>query len=186
MSTYTFQGARIIAPVSFETDEILFVNNTLAMRQERVSLFGQRWKISFKVEPKSNADILVHMLPRLSTTFNFTVPQPDNPKLFTPLTGNVTDTATRGSDSFQTTTNLPSGRFIKFSNHSKVYMVLSRSDNTVTIYPSLELDLTTETTFAYGNNVTMQVFYDENQVRGITFENGVLSDPGTITLIENA
>jgi hypothetical protein len=184
--SYRFQGARIVAPVTFETDEILFVNNTLAVRQERISLFGQRWKVTFEVEPEPNANILVHMLPRLAATFEFNVPQPDNPLLFEALTGSTTGVANAGVTGFGTAAVLPAGRFIRFANHNKVYMVTGYNAGVATVYPSLEAAIPSGTSFSYGNNVNMRVFYDESQVRGITFNDGVLSSPGTITLIENA
>jgi hypothetical protein len=184
--SYTFQGARIIAPVSFETDEILFVNNTLAMRQERVSLYGQRWRISFELEPMPNASILVHMLPRLTSTFEFNVPQPDNPSLNTSLSGNLLVNALAGTSVISTAANTPVGRFIRFANHQKTYMVIDVNGNSKTLYPALEANVTTSVSFSYGTNTTMRVFYDDSQVRGITFENGRLSNPGTIVLVENA
>jgi hypothetical protein len=185
MSFYTFQGARIVAPVSFETDELLLVNNTLTMKQQRMTLPGQRWRVSFRVQPQPNANILVHMLPRLVTSFDFTVPQPDNPKLFSALTGNVTAAASAGATGFQTSATVPAGRFIKFNNHNKVYMVLSQQGTAVTLYPALQATLATTNTFTYGNNVLMKTYYDDEQVRGITFENGLLSDPGVIMLVED-
>jgi hypothetical protein len=183
--SYTFQGARIIAPVSFETDEILFVNNTLSVRQERVSLFGQRWRVTFEVAPSTNANILVHMLPRLTSTFEFNVPQPDNPSLNQSLTSTTTAQATAGTNGFQSGVTIPTGRFIRFATHDKVYMVLSSAAGVTTVYPGLEDTMPSGTSFNYGTNVNMRVFYDESQVRGITFENGRLSNPGTITLVEN-
>jgi hypothetical protein len=186
MSQYTFQGARIAAPVSFETDEILFVNNTLSLKQERVSFTGQRWRVSFGVESQPNAAILVHMLTRLTSTFEFNVPQPDNPFLSESLTAAVTASSAAGSTSFSTGATVPVGRFIRFNNHNKVYMVTGQSGSVVSVYPALESAVSSSVNFNYGINTTMRVFYDESQVRGITFENGVVSNPGTITLVENA
>jgi hypothetical protein len=185
MSFYTFQGARIVAPVSFETDELLFVNNTLTMRQERLTFSGQRWRITFNVQPQGNANILVHMLNRLIDSFDFTVPQPDDPKLFAPLSSTTSATASKGATGFQTAATLPAGRFVKFANHSKVYMVTSQTGQSTTLYPALEAELPSGTAFNYGNNVVMRVYYDDSQTRGITFENGLLSNPGTVTLVEH-
>lgn len=185
MSYYNFQGARIVAPVSFETQELLYVNNLLNMKQERFSLEGQRWKISFSVEPEGNSNILVHMVSRLTSTFSFTVPQPDDPTMNEPLVATVQNTASAGTNGFVCSETLPVGRFIKFANHSKVYLVTSSAAGVTTIYPNLHSDIPATTEVFFGNNVTMTVFYDDSQSRGITFEDGLLSNPGTITLIEN-
>ena len=51
MSIYYFEGAPIVTPVSVETDELVFVNDTLSLKQDRITGASQRWLVSFKLMP---------------------------------------------------------------------------------------------------------------------------------------
>jgi hypothetical protein len=87
---------------------------------------------------------------------------------------------------------LPKGSFIKFSNHSKIYMVTENITTQTTvvavpIYPSLKVGVTNnQLVYHSGSSVkpTLQYYRDLETLQGIIYEDGVLVNPGTIKLIE--
>lgn len=100
---------------------------------------------------------------------------------------------------------LKKGSFIKFSNHDKIYVVTEDFDFTssystqISIYPTLREAVVTGTTLKHGNSVTynsdntinvansgcvLSYYVDINNQTGITFQDGILSNLGTISLIE--
>jgi hypothetical protein len=185
---YTFAGIPIIAPVSFETDESFVVNELMNKRQERLTLSSQRWKVTFRVEPHKNASLLLHLASNVGNTFSFTVPQPDNPETYyNELTTTTTgSTIQPGATSITVAApaNFAVGRFFNFGNHTKLYIVTGITGSTIQFYPSLIASVPAATQVRSGRNVTMQSWYDVSMVRGVTFEDGLLADPGSITLIE--
>ena len=56
----------------------------------------------------------------------------------------------------------------------------------ISIYPSLRYPLTNGVTFLYrdSDNITFTAFRNIENVQAITFTDGILSESGTITLIE--
>jgi len=100
---------------------------------------------------------------------------------------------------------LKKGSFIKFSNHDKVYVltqdfeISSSLNKQLYIYPSLRESIPSNTTVKHGNSVTynsdntinvansgcvLSYYVDINNQTGITFQDGILSNLGTISLIE--
>lgn len=92
-------------------------------------------------------------------------------------------------DSSSARGKLMKGTFIKFSEGDKVYIVTSETDLSgstavVPIYPSLRRDLSTSATLQYGDDCIFSYYRDIGNSTGITFEDGVLANPGQITLYE--
>jgi len=77
--------------------------------------------------------------------------------------------------------NYPKGAFVTGSN-SKVYLVKTDASSVVAanLYPTPPSGLTYSTVA----NATISYYRDISNLRGITFNDGVLSDAGTITVIE--
>ena len=76
--------------------------------------------------------------------------------------------------------------FIKFANHDKVDLVTETvvGDDTMRVYPRLVQDVPNNTVIAYADNVVFKARYDTSSMIGITYVDGVLSDPGTLVFIE--
>jgi hypothetical protein len=189
MADYTFQDMTIIAPVSFESEQKILSTKTWGSSEERVVMDGQRWKVTFNVEPHEGASLLPHLVSSFGDTFDFEMPQAEDPTLdheFRHVYS--TSAALAGTNAIQISDDdrmlVAKGRFIKFNNHTKVYMIINLSSNTMYIYPELQSDISTGQYIPCGRNVTMKCRYDTNMVRGITFSDGLLSDPGSITLVE--
>ena len=61
MSEYLFQGARIIAPVTFESETVNFFNELIDLSEERFQLPGQRFTFSFNTEAGGHIAVWAHM-----------------------------------------------------------------------------------------------------------------------------
>ena len=97
--------------------------------------------------------------------------------------------APQGSDTLTisgTGGNLLKGEFIKFASHAKVYMVIDKGVNGVgvKISPRLVAPVTPGTVVNYGGKVTMRCKYELNTIIGLQFNDGILSSPGQIKVIE--
>jgi len=87
---------------------------------------------------------------------------------------------------------LPKGSFIKFSNHSKIYMTTTNIETpggsvTLQLYPTLRANVTANTSvFHPGSSTkpTLQYYRDIDTLQGIIYEDGVIMNPGTIKIIE--
>jgi hypothetical protein len=124
------------------------------------------------------------------TTFTITTPQNVGAVLRRTTTVNPTfgDTSA-GPSTANVTVNdglIPVGTFIKFSNHNKVYMVgADRSGpGLLSIYPPLRVALTAGVTCTFREDVVMSVKYDTDTVIGMVYSDGILMDPGVVTMIE--
>jgi hypothetical protein len=78
------------------------------------------------------------------------------------------------------------GEFIRFSSDSKVYLVVASGSggSNIKIKPPLRNALTSGATITVGNSVTMQARYDSTVSLGISYTDGVMSDPGSVKLVE--
>jgi len=82
--------------------------------------------------------------------------------------------------------------FIRFNGHDKVYMVTkvdsivpaSHTAN-ITIFPALIESVLPAETIYLGTRATMKVTYDFNSILGVSYVDGILADPGRLTLIED-
>jgi hypothetical protein len=82
--------------------------------------------------------------------------------------------------------NLKAGEFITFEDDPKVYMIVNPGINGLnfTVFPSLRKAHVIGDEMKYGDKVTLQAFYDDTKIFGITYEDGVLTSPGKFTFIE--
>ena len=191
MAEYTFQGQLIIAPVSFESEQKVLSTKTWSSREERVTMDGQRWRISFGLEPDEGASLLPHLVASFGDEFDFIVPQPDAPSQDNPNNALIVEgTSEIGTNRVDIKTSdwrnlINRGRFIKFGNHNKLYMVVNITSDAIFIYPNLVSEVRDGFTLFCGTeNVEMRAQYDTSMTKGITFSDGLLSDPGTVTLVE--
>ena len=190
MTIYYFQGVPIVAPVRVETDELLFVNETLTMRQDRVKGTGQRWLVSFNLLPGAGLGPLDLLLRGGTDVFTTRFPQFE-PGL-TALTSNATAALGYGSNTMNVVetfyNSITIGRAFRFSNHSKVYLVTNKTSSggnyTLHFYPNFQQGIPFNTPFNYGNNVDFRCRISADQARGITFTDGILNDFGTVQLVE--
>jgi len=193
MSVYYFNGAKILAPFTITSNEPIYDVDTVSLSKQRASQGVQRWELSFNTltQPDNEADMLVGIVSNIATATTMTMPQ--LPSVSANNTAGVNlgvlANATAGASSVDVTSNgdIVKGSFIKFSNHSKVYMVtetVGAGPVTINIFPKLRESLTTAHSMYTGDSVSFTYYRDIRSVRGITFIDGVLSNAGTIELVE--
>ena len=201
MAKYFYKGSPILAPLSITSNQPIFASDTVSLKQIRVAQNSQRWEVSFNVVTNDNA---VELL--LSSVENQANPEtmimPQLKEVCDIGYGNVYDdfiasTVATSAGSFtinmtKSTGNgiLPKGSFVKFSNHNKIYLLKTTIDfstftsGDIEIYPSLRVPLSTGVQMLTFDEVTLSYFNSMDDIKGITYSDGVLASPGTITVIE--
>lgn len=187
MSRQYFQGGLIVAPYSVESETVIFTNKLMNLGQETLKYPGQRFTFSFFVESGAPLSVFAHVMARQGDTFSFSIPQFDSIKnalgaLTTPLTAGSavsTDLVT------PTTGGATVGRFVTFNNHPKVYSIREvLSSGQLRLFPALFVAVVPGTIMSYGDNVVAQVMYSLDQLPVLTYEDGVLSSPLGVKLVE--
>jgi len=159
---YYFEGYEIVAPLSIASNEPMFDADTISLKKQRSSQGAQRWELSFNIVTTTPADALLTIVD-FDTVQTMTMPQ-------------LKEVNDRLS-----TVNYPKGAFVTGSNN-KVYMIKSDASSVVdsNLYPTPPSGLTYSTVA----NATIRYYRDVSDLRGITFSDGILADPGTINIIE--
>jgi len=194
MATYYFEGEQILAPLAINSNEPMFDADTISLKKQRTGQGVQRWELSFRILSENPVNILTSTISNFDQTNSMIMPQINKIEDTFTATGTITATADAGGSSITVSkTNadgiVPKGYFIKFSNHNKIYLTLSELNLTGTgtaslsIYPSLTDDLSNATLLT-GSNSVITYYRDISDVKGIIFTDGVLSDVGTINIIE--
>lgn len=180
-----------VAPMSVISNQPAFATDSLSLKRQTVSQEAQRWEITTNLAPSNNsADFLIHSVVNgYQNVFQIEMPQVyrQNGKT-TSTTCSSNLNAVKGATQVSVTTNkiIAKGEFIQFQNHSKVYLVTSERDKDgfLSIYPSLRQDVPASTVVIFGDNVRMSVRYELDTALGITYVDGIMSDPGSVKLIE--
>jgi len=159
---YYFEGYEIVTPFSISSNEPMFDADTISLKKQRASQGAQRWEMSFNIVTTTPADALLSIID-FDSVQSMTMPQLND----------VNDRLT--------TVNYPKGAFVTGSNN-KVYMIKSDASSVVdsNLYPTPPSGLTYSTVA----NATIRYYRDVSDLRGITFSDGILADPGTINIIE--
>jgi hypothetical protein len=190
-----YEGGKVIAgfasPMTVKSNQPVSVSDTLSLKRQISKRAAQRWEITTALEPLSydSNTLFVNLVTKgFSETVSVLMPQNYGVKLKRTATGNFT--ASGAVNATQLTTSaitgiVPAGTFIKFANHSKIYMLTSNltSAAVLNIFPSLITAVST-TAFTYKDDVIMSALYDTEVTRGMVFSDGILMDMGTVTLIE--
>jgi hypothetical protein len=199
MTVYYFEGSPIVAPLTIESNEPVFSADTVNLKQQRASQGAQRWELSFQIQTKDiEEDYFVGVVTGINQAKTMVMPQllSVDKKVTVTSTGTAAAT-TAGSSTVsinfgQAARLLPKGSFIKFSNHAKLYMVTANvitqtTSVSVPIYPSLRTALVSGNTVNHPGSATkpvLQYYRNLETLQGITYEDGVLVNPGTIRLLE--
>lgn len=201
MAEVTYEGAIITAPLEILSNQPGFQSETIALNTQTVGISAQRWELRFGVHHTNPADHFTRRVPTRFATKTMVMPQffrregaPSNA-----LTGTVTVGTAASAGATTVAVRRTSGaagvlsgaRFVKFSNHDKVYLVtadltLPNDGNAnLSIFPALTEAVTTSTTLLHlDNDVVITCYESIDNLNGITYVDGVLADPGRIHLIE--
>jgi hypothetical protein len=184
--------ARFVAPLSITSNQPVSVSDTLSLKRQINRRSAQRWEISSNLEPLSyDANTLFANLisKGLYNTVTVLVPQNFGAKFKKTATASIT--AIGAANSTQVTISgltsgiIPTGTFVKFANHSKIYLTTSDTTNagTMNIFPALRLAVS-GTSVTYQDDVIMNCLYDTDTTIGMSYSDGILMDMGTVKLIE--
>ncbi|WP_065324368.1 hypothetical protein [Tritonibacter mobilis] len=194
---YFYNNQEILTPYAINDMRIQFVNESLSLKREITTLAAQRFDLTFSVKPSHDgtAMAVAHMA-NFDNVETMVMPQAIGADEKLTLTGTATvkTAGSAGSNNVEIATSsgfgvIPAGYFIKFSNHSKIYLTTADVDlsdatnKSLNIYPRLLKSVPVNSTIQTGNDAIYT--YKRDLIgRGVTFVGGVLSNPGSIKLIE--
>jgi hypothetical protein len=176
-------------PLSVISNQPVFAQDMLNLKRRVGSQNVQRWEIEANIAPSNNSPgFLVHSVANgHDSVFRIRMPQVYG--MMTSATypsGSIVSTATAAYlDTLPISGVIPSiGEFIQFEDAGKVYLVIGKTATTIQISPSLRSTIAVNTPLIRGKYVTMSAYYDSAVKLGITYVDGVLSDPGSAHFIE--
>jgi len=209
MSTYYYKGSPILAPLTIESNQPIFVSDTVSLKQIRTAMNAQRWEVSFDTATNDNAvelllascdgqaNVATMIMPQLKEVDDAYTADGDyvvnnGPLLFSDgitAAGSTTITIHR----LEGVGFVPKGSFIKFANHTKIYLLktainldtmLLTDTVDIEIYPSLRVAVPDSAQIKLGAEVLISYFPSIDNAKGITYQDGILASPGTTTIIE--
>ena len=186
--------ARFVVPMTVRSNHPVFASDTLSLNRQISRRSAQRWEIETQLEPLSISaqDLFVDIVTK-GYSGAVQVITPQNYGAVRARTASGSGSATVAGTMGQSMVALsgvsgfiPKGTFIKFSNSSKVYMTTSdrTGPGSVGIYPNLIANSSGADTVRFLDDVIMTCSYDLDTVTGMTYQDGILMDVGTIKLIE--
>jgi hypothetical protein len=194
--TYYYNGSKIQTPYTITSNEPIWSTTTVSMKEIRASQNAQRWELDFEIITKEASTIFLQGIKELKTTSTMVMPQfpevVENTTAIGSMFANSINSAGATAitvDTSGATGTLSDGSFIKFDNHSKVYLVdgdvsLFGSSATINIYPGLRAPLALTDSVKFGDDCVISYKKDISSLSGITFNSGVLVSPGNVRLIE--
>lgn len=197
--TYYYQGAEILAPLTIASNEPHFDMTTVSLKTQRASQDHQRWELSFNVlsDQDKAAELFLSTMVNFDTSDTMIMPQlvkeGNNNSLSNTTVGSTTAAGASSieiDNNSNVTGSLLKGSFIKFANHSKVYITTNNlslagtNNQTLNFYPNLISAVPNLTALNTGNNCVISYFKSIDNQMGITYTDGILSNIGTVNLIE--
>tara|TARA_R110000744_G_scaffold355_1_gene1254 strand:+ start:1834 stop:2418 length:585 start_codon:yes stop_codon:yes gene_type:complete len=190
---YYYKGAKILAPLTIRSNEPIYEVDTVSLSKQRASQGAQRWEVSFKAVTSADteADMLVGTITNLTASTTMIMPQ-----IPSVVAGNtagislvISSVASAGASTVTIVNDgiIKKGSFIKFSNHDKIYMVtedVSSGTVNVPIYPSLRSAVAITDTFQTGSYAVLSYYRNIDNLTGLTFSDGLISNAGSISLTE--
>lgn len=184
--------AKFTAPLSVVSNKPIFVSDSLSLKHRVAKRSAQRWEVSSNLEPLSyNANELFALFVRkgYSETVQITIPQNFGAAAARTSVSTVpTATGSASATSVAVVDNtgiIPVGTFIRFANHSKVYMLTSTltGAGVMSIFPELRVAVS-GTVFSFKTDVLMNCYIETDTVMGMAYSDGILMDLGTVKLVE--
>ena len=173
------------APLSIINNAPAYVQDSVNLKRKASSQNVQRWEITSNVSPENNSANFLVQATQMghSSVFGIRMPQVYGiPMNSVP----VQVLAKLADDKFSVVdgTALSVGEFFTKSNDTKVYLITDITGNNITMFPSCLTEIVSGDTITHGDCVTCKVRYDTSVQIGITYRDGILSDPGSITFVE--
>ncbi len=178
-----------VAPLTVLSNQPSYAQDTLNLRRPSNSQGVQRWEIIANMAPSvGDPSMLLHTtIYGHYKKFYIRMPQVALLKTTTnSVTVNGVTQAGSETISINGATSLVEGEYINIGNDPKVYLVIEKgaAGEDVKIFPKLHQTAPDLAVIKTGAKVTMEVCFDTDTQLGITYTDGILSDPGSIKLIE--
>lgn len=173
-----------VAPLSVLSNQPAYTQDMMSLKRNASSQRVQRWEIEANIEPSvSNTNYLTHsVINGHDGVFYVRMPQVYGLTLTT-AARTVSGDFAAGVDTVTLSAAVNTGEFIQFAGDAKVYLVAA-GGTSPKISPPLLKALTNNQSLITSGAVTMLARYDDSVRIGITYIDGVLSDPGSIKFIE--
>ena len=189
--------AQFVAPLTVRSNHPVFASDTLSLSRRASRRTAQRWEIESRLEPLSATaqELFVSLVTKgyasavsVVTPQNYGAIKARVPGSLTPRASGTAGTnivTVTNSDNY-----IPKGTFIKFSNHTKIYLTTNNLSNngSLGIYPDLKTTVNGLTpdfhTFVWQDLVLMTCYYDLDTVLGMSYSDGILMDVGSVKLVE--
>lgn len=193
-----FLGYPYATPVTVNSNQPHFTTDTLNLSRTSAVSTAQRWEMQVQLGPDSTgrlqADLQAHRTVNgFHTAFDIPIYQHHGlvASAAQPIT--VQATANLNSDTVmvlsQNTFTIPAGYYIRFSNHSKVYLVTQTLEGvanvaqTLNIFPRLRSALTTSDTVDI-TDINLRAKYDVVDLIGYTYTRGIVTR-ATVSVVED-
>jgi len=179
---------RFTAPLTILSNQPSFVQDSMNLKRSASEQGVQRWELTTGIEATNNSSaFMVHsVIKGYTKIFNIRMPQVAGLVLSGAAGVSTTSAANANTSQIAITFTEPlvAGEFIGFgSTDTKVYMVVSGNNGIMTISPPLRRFLAANTPVYFGN-VKLKARYSADVQIGITYTDGLLSDPGSINFVE--
>jgi len=182
--------ARFVTPLSMISNQPTYSDDTLTLQRRHFTRNAQRWEIEGGLEPlKEGSNLLFDtlLMGSLDTSFKVRIPQPYGSiqTIWNSIgVGGNSISAYIGEDgSFAPVhpNNLvPVGTFIKIDNNSKIFLLTSQG-----LYPKPPAVSTGTLLIHYGYPDVVGTFtLSSESIKGITFEDGILTKYDSVKFIE--
>lgn len=185
-------------PLNIKSIQPAYIQDSLNLKRKASSQNVQRWEIEANVaQTNDKAEYLVHSVVnghdkviyvRMPQVYGITLSDAS-------VDWRVVNAWVAGQNQIQTgywtgtvlaQLQLKVGEFIRFASHSKVYLVtdIGTGPATATIHPPLVAAVANSEVITVNTKVTMNGYYNTETQLGIRYVDGVLSDPGSINIVE--
>ena len=188
--TYPLKDTDVISafvtPLSIINNQPAYAQDSINLRR-KASLQGvQRWELVANLAPTNDSavNLINSVVNNIVNVFTVRMPQVYGLNIST--TSAYAAFASRGQSNITTTTtSLVPGEFINFGILPKAYLVVASNGYSATIVPPLLSDVPEGTQLRRGGDCTLAVRYNSDLQSGIKYTDGVLSDQGSVHLLEN-
>jgi hypothetical protein len=184
--------AEFVAPLDFLSNQPTFSGDALSLKRTISVSPSQRWELECRLAPATwdaNALFALFTTKGRHQTYNLRVPQ--NTGVI--ASRNSTSSGHNASGAIGASTLSlsgwtgfsPAGTMIRFTGHSKIYMLtaaLNNGANSMSVYPPLRAAVSG--TFKHRDDVEMPAWLDTDNVRGMRYADGILMDLGAVKFVE--
>ena len=188
--------ARFAAPLVVRSNVPVFASDTLSLKRRPIARPAQRWEVTSEVVPlTTDANELFSLLVEKGNSEPLIIAIPQNyGVIHKRVSVGLAPTATGSKDAStvaivnNTGQTIPRGCFIRFANHTKVYMVKQGSltgNGTLNIFPALQAAVPAGTIVKWLDDVLLQAFLDTDAIVGMTYTDGIMMNPGKLTFLED-